>query len=324
MSVYPYNPYKSEDTSSPSSSIPDYPDSVQPVYYPQDIYPYNPGPLYPDPSTQSLQYPNVHNDFVPTVPADQYRQLSTDILNPFHHFHDPQVLFPTPSELLGGISSHQHTQLQQQPDDHLEHNDWPDPANAAVRRKRQGPDQSERKSESQRKTRQRAMAEELGFTATDPDTISSHDKKRHYLECLEHYVMYLHEQLRLVGTEPFAFERVSSYRGLGSRSIRTLLVHMQNNVKALHLQTLDQERVFLDLSGQVIASGLAEPDGIQPAWEGHAQSNDTIPGPETMLGHGGFHSQVTGHGEQGAYTLQGPSMNAPIAAPGASGSYLLP
>jgi hypothetical protein len=52
------------------------------------------------------------------------------------------------------------------------------------------------------------------------DTISSHEKKRHYLECLEHYIMYLHEQLRLVGTEPVMLERVSTYRGLSSRSIR--------------------------------------------------------------------------------------------------------
>jgi hypothetical protein len=32
--------------------------------------------------------------------------------------------------------------------------------------------------------------------------------------------MYLHEQLNLVGAEPVALERVSSYRGLSSRSIR--------------------------------------------------------------------------------------------------------
>ncbi|KAL1708728.1 hypothetical protein EV121DRAFT_254037 [Schizophyllum commune] len=32
--------------------------------------------------------------------------------------------------------------------------------------------------------------------------------------------MYLHEQLKLVGTEPVPLERVSTYRGLSSRSIR--------------------------------------------------------------------------------------------------------
>lgn len=52
------------------------------------------------------------------------------------------------------------------------------------------------------------------------DTISSHDKKRYYLECLEQYITFLHEQLRLVGHEPVALERVSTYRGLTSRSIR--------------------------------------------------------------------------------------------------------
>lgn len=52
------------------------------------------------------------------------------------------------------------------------------------------------------------------------DTISSHDKKRYYLECLEQYITYLHDQLRLVGHEPTPLERVSTYRGLTSRSIR--------------------------------------------------------------------------------------------------------
>ncbi|KAG8219865.1 hypothetical protein J3R82DRAFT_844 [Butyriboletus roseoflavus] len=140
-----------------------------------------------------------------------------------------QPLFPTPSELLN-------------------HRDQP-PDDAAV--------QPVNKSESQRKARQRAIAEEIGFTPTDPDTISSHEKKRHYLECLEQYVLYLHEQLRLVQTAPLALERVSTYRGLSSRSIRTLLVHMQNTNKTLHEGTLVEEQVFLDLSAQVMAAHSA-------------------------------------------------------------------
>ncbi|KAG1826002.1 uncharacterized protein BJ212DRAFT_318017 [Suillus subaureus] len=110
------------------------------------------------------------------------------------------------------------------------------------------------KTESQRKARQRAVAEEIGFIPTDPDTISSHEKKRHYLECLEHYVLYLHEQLRLVNTAPLDLERVSTYRGLSSRSIRTLLVHMQNTNRRLHENTLEEEQVFLNLSTEVMAA----------------------------------------------------------------------
>lgn len=55
------------------------------------------------------------------------------------------------------------------------------------------------------------------------DTISSHEKKRHYLECLEHYVVYLHDQLKLIGAQPVALERVPNYRGLSSRSIRVCI-----------------------------------------------------------------------------------------------------
>lgn len=52
------------------------------------------------------------------------------------------------------------------------------------------------------------------------ESITSHEKKRHYLECLEHYVAFLHEHCRRNGLEPAPLERISSYRCLNSRSIR--------------------------------------------------------------------------------------------------------
>lgn len=157
-----------------------------------------------------------------------------------------QPLFPTPSELLSNICHPQpHCDI-------IEHRPPPHTDHAATTHN------AVNKTESQRKARQRAIAEEIGFTPTDPyvpsrsavpfshrarDTISSHEKKRHYLECLEQYVLYLHEQLRLVQTAPLTLERVSTYRGLSSRSIRTLLVHMQNTNKTLHEGTFVEEQV---------------------------------------------------------------------------------
>jgi hypothetical protein len=52
------------------------------------------------------------------------------------------------------------------------------------------------------------------------DTITSHEKKRYYFECLEQYVMYLHDQFSLLGVDPMPMRRVESYRGLNNRSIR--------------------------------------------------------------------------------------------------------
>ncbi len=52
-------------------------------------------------------------------------------------------------------------------------------------------------------------------------------KKGTTLECLERYVIYLHEQLNLIGTQPVALERVSNYRGLSSRSIRVCLHNLE-------------------------------------------------------------------------------------------------
>ncbi|KAI6031773.1 hypothetical protein BKA83DRAFT_7488 [Pisolithus microcarpus] len=157
-----------------------------------------------------------------------------------HPFTDtPQTLIPTPSDLLSSSSPYGGELDKPKPP-------RPDPLL---------PDAEPiNKTETQRKARQRAVAEEIGFVPTDPDTISSHEKKRLHLECLEHYVLYLHEQLRLVHTPPLALERLSSYRGLSSRSMRTLLVHMQNVNKNLHQSILAEEQVFLDLSAQVMAA----------------------------------------------------------------------
>jgi hypothetical protein len=60
------------------------------------------------------------------------------------------------------------------------------------------------------------------LTVPFSDTISSHEKKRHYLECIEQYIQYLHEQFELLGEPAPEMERVAvaSYSGLNSRSIR--------------------------------------------------------------------------------------------------------
>ncbi|KAF8446003.1 hypothetical protein L210DRAFT_905867 [Boletus edulis BED1] len=198
------------------------------------------------PISQQLIYPTARRVVGPAE-LDYYNATS-------------QHLFPTPSELLSNISHRR----QSCPRDISEPRPYVQPSPPPPQTSRQqSPDAdtsaaplntSVTKTESQRKARQRAIAEEIGFTPTDPDTISSHEKKRHYLECLEQYVLYLHDQLRLVQTEPLALERVSTYRGLSSRSIRTLLVHMQNTNKTLHEGTLVEEQVFLDLSAQVMTA----------------------------------------------------------------------
>ncbi|TFK57222.1 hypothetical protein OE88DRAFT_1730617 [Heliocybe sulcata] len=144
--------------------------------------------------------------------------------------------FPTPSELLTDLTAREAAAQG--------HTEFPEPAG--------GP-----KVETQRKARQRAVAESVGFVPTDPDTISSHDKKRHYLECLEQYVLYLHEQFRLLGQEPVKLERVSTYRGLSSRSIRTLLVHMQEQLRKHHGRTLEEEQTFADLRDALTAQEAA-------------------------------------------------------------------
>lgn len=198
-------------------------------------------------SSETLLYPCIDTPHAGISPLEYYPTQT-------------QLLFPTPSELLCStrplLDSLQLTAPLALPQPTSTSTPTPAPASTPASPSVHLPtaDVPPPKTETQRKARQRAVAEEIGFTPTDPDTISSHEKKRHYLECLEHYVLYLHEQLRLVRTAPLALERVSTYRGLSSRSIRTLLVHMQNINRSLHDCILAEEQVFLELSSEVVAA----------------------------------------------------------------------
>jgi hypothetical protein len=52
------------------------------------------------------------------------------------------------------------------------------------------------------------------------ENLSLHEKKRAYVECIEQYVEYLHQQLRLVGHEPVPMQQVKAYKGPNTRSVR--------------------------------------------------------------------------------------------------------
>ncbi|KAF5374790.1 hypothetical protein D9758_000218 [Tetrapyrgos nigripes] len=97
----------------------------------------------------------------------------------------------------------------------------------------------------------------------EPETgISSHEKKRQYLECLEQYIIYLHDQLSLIGVEPVVLERAAQQqKGLSSQSIRTLLVHMENDNRKLSAKVLEEEQRFINLREAYLQqeSSSAEP-----------------------------------------------------------------
>lgn len=148
-------------------------------------------------------------------------ELPTDS-PPYYQNEAPTRTFPTPSELLIELTN----------------------ANSAGGAMHC--DSNRNLDDSSRRSRRRLVSRNLGMIPGDSsvfvlfflggrvdlmtseprvarETISSHEKKRQYLECLEYYVMFLHQQLNLVGANPVPLERVQQYRGLNNRSIRVLL-----------------------------------------------------------------------------------------------------
>lgn len=58
----------------------------------------------------------------------------------------------------------------------------------------------------------------------DSDTISSHDKKRNYLECLEIYIGYLEDQMKIVKLQSPAIAKIMKVDiGMNNRSLRVSL-----------------------------------------------------------------------------------------------------
>ncbi|KAJ7293643.1 hypothetical protein C8J57DRAFT_1491025 [Mycena rebaudengoi] len=83
-----------------------------------------------------------------------------------------------------------------------------------------------------------------GFIPSDPDRISAHEKKRNYVACLEGYVKYLHDLFASMEVEPLPFERMTSYRGLNSRSMRTILIYLGKEADKAHdLVTQEDNKV---------------------------------------------------------------------------------
>ncbi|KAG6902906.1 hypothetical protein C0995_010076 [Termitomyces sp. Mi166 len=186
------------------------------------------GAYYAEPmktNDQSLDQSQILPPSLPHLVCESYKSLSGEEPSATRR---PPTTFPTPSAMLTELA------VNVRP-----------PSLMPVQT-------SEPKNETARKARRRAMAQTIGFEPTDPDVISSHEKKRHYLECLEYYVTYLHQQLSLVGCEPARLERPpTSTRGMSSQSIRTLLVHMEHLTRRLNQEMLAEEQRVSFRSGQM-------------------------------------------------------------------------
>ncbi|VDB99695.1 unnamed protein product [Peniophora sp. CBMAI 1063] len=119
-------------------------------------------------------------------------------------------------------------------------------------------DKEKKQTETSRQARLRYVSESVGFQTTDPDTMSCHEKKRNYIESLENYVGWLRSKCELDGVEAgeirrLSGQRLSEYKGLNTRSVRTMIVHMQMMLRADHFDTLREEGDFLHLRERVMA-----------------------------------------------------------------------
>ncbi|KAI0756649.1 hypothetical protein C8Q80DRAFT_1116080 [Daedaleopsis nitida] len=242
-----HDPTFTSDSSYQHSSLPTH----LPLHAPVPISTYT--SLLADETTQSPSTMSYFESPDRDSPTEDTKPPVVSPENPLDVFLSaPQVLIPTPAEFL-------HAREPDSPSDG-------DPPEKPSPKRRGTPSSTKRKRESrektdslnQRKAYFRSVSKNVGFTITDPDSITSHDKKRSYLECLEEYVLWLHEQIRFVGRQPLPIERISTYRGLKNRSLRTILVHEQNCLHKLNMQKLQAEDKFMELQNALLMREAAE------------------------------------------------------------------
>ncbi|KAI0830667.1 hypothetical protein BC628DRAFT_1416191 [Trametes gibbosa] len=207
-----------------------------------------PGNMEPDDTPFASPAYAVHDEETKPHPEDELNPLDV-------YLHAPRDYFPTPSELLMDPNPRER-QAREGSEVTCKATSKSQTSSAALAEPK--PDSDDAENLNQRKAYFRSVSDSVGFTITDPDTITSHDKKRCYLECLEEYVQWLHERLRLAGQEPPPLERISTYRGLKSRSIRTMLVHKQEDARVFNQHKRSEEQKFMNLQNTILVQQVTE------------------------------------------------------------------
>ncbi|KAJ3927925.1 MAG: hypothetical protein NXY57DRAFT_965017 [Lentinula lateritia] len=96
------------------------------------------------------------------------------------------------------------------------------------------------------------LANDTGRSTTKQNSKLTHLKqRREYLECLEEYSLYCHKKLILIGTQPAPIERSEEETYMSTRSLRSILVFMEDMMVRMsaHIQT--EEERFHELQKRV-------------------------------------------------------------------------
>ncbi|KAH9944083.1 uncharacterized protein BXZ73DRAFT_96587 [Epithele typhae] len=164
----------------------------QPYYY--TGIPYSTSAEPPDSSPESsasatLSPPTPE----PSVPAAEKPVIAQE--NPLDvYLSAPQTTFQTPPELLADLTARDQSARLSDSEAPVGRAGQAKGASSKTlgKRKREGCEKEEKAENlNQRKAYFRDISTKVGFTITDPDTITSHDKKRCYLECMEEYIQFL-------------------------------------------------------------------------------------------------------------------------------------
>ncbi|KAJ7103463.1 hypothetical protein B0H15DRAFT_214797 [Mycena belliarum] len=102
-----------------------------------------------------------------------------------------------------------------------------------------------------------------GFVPSDPDDLSSHEKKRLYVESLERYIQYLHQLFAFLNIAPAPLQRVSNYRALTSRSMRTILLVLRRSAEAIHALTVEEASKSIHLREALLQAQAINSDRDQ-------------------------------------------------------------
>ncbi|KAJ7837542.1 hypothetical protein B0H14DRAFT_3460074 [Mycena olivaceomarginata] len=159
----------------------------------------------------------------------------------------------------------------------------PQPANPAVR-----PVQVQRQKPAARKSGSNATPT---ATPSEPEVLSRHEKNRLYVECLEHYVHYLHELFAQSMSNPCRWKGfLVIVNLLVAQCGYTILLHLGKSTDVIHVLTAQEQDKLNNLQLRQVLSGVRPQalgtevyDGHHPVTSPYSDSAGTSSDPNEFL-----------------------------------------
>ncbi|KAL0072030.1 hypothetical protein AAF712_000953 [Marasmius tenuissimus] len=102
------------------------------------------------------------------------------------------------------------------------------------------------------------------FSPYELSTLGAPHRRTIYLSSLEAHIDRLHDQLLSCGLWPVAFDELEPFKGLNSKTAKSMVAGRQHEASLARLKLLELQRANENLEKELLQLEYASPKGLQP------------------------------------------------------------